>query len=208
MQDAANAAKMPGFARGSGGARFESPWYCWSLCCRRPRLPSHRILSRGSHMTRVVRENVFAAASTTGQRWRDVYDLGDRLWPWLRPTGYSAFHVAMPTASRTRVRCLHGSAFSGSGGRRRPSPPVGTHPGSRPRRSGSTPGRHPRPERPGSQDAGAADRMRRGRGYLAGSGWKEYQQSQSICGVKLPAGLASATSCRYLHPCDEGRLRA
>ena len=27
------------------------------------------------------------------------------------------------------------------------------------------------------------------RGYLAGSGWKEYQQSQTICGHKLPAGL-------------------
>lgn len=27
------------------------------------------------------------------------------------------------------------------------------------------------------------------RGYLAGSGWKEYQQSRSVCGVSLPAGL-------------------
>jgi phosphoribosylaminoimidazole-succinocarboxamide synthase len=27
------------------------------------------------------------------------------------------------------------------------------------------------------------------RGYLAGSGWKEYQQSGSMCGIKLPAGL-------------------
>ncbi len=27
------------------------------------------------------------------------------------------------------------------------------------------------------------------RGYLAGSGWKEYQQTQSVCGVKLPPGL-------------------
>lgn len=27
------------------------------------------------------------------------------------------------------------------------------------------------------------------RGYLAGSGWKEYQQSQTVCGVQLPAGL-------------------
>ena len=27
------------------------------------------------------------------------------------------------------------------------------------------------------------------RGYLAGSGWKEYQESQTVCGVKLPAGL-------------------
>src|SRR6267378_237520 len=26
------------------------------------------------------------------------------------------------------------------------------------------------------------------RGYLAGSGWKEYQESQSVCGIKLPAG--------------------
>ena len=30
------------------------------------------------------------------------------------------------------------------------------------------------------------------RGYLAGSGWKEYQQSQSVCGVPLPAGLAES----------------
>jgi phosphoribosylaminoimidazole-succinocarboxamide synthase len=27
------------------------------------------------------------------------------------------------------------------------------------------------------------------RGYLAGSGWKEYQQNQTVCGHKLPAGL-------------------
>ncbi|KKO18340.1 MAG: phosphoribosylaminoimidazolesuccinocarboxamide synthase [Candidatus Brocadia sp.] len=27
------------------------------------------------------------------------------------------------------------------------------------------------------------------RGYLAGSGWKEYQKTHSICGIKLPAGL-------------------
>jgi phosphoribosylaminoimidazole-succinocarboxamide synthase len=27
------------------------------------------------------------------------------------------------------------------------------------------------------------------RGYLAGSGWKEYQKTQSICGVRLPPGL-------------------
>ena len=27
------------------------------------------------------------------------------------------------------------------------------------------------------------------RGYLAGSGWKEYQKSQTVCGITLPAGL-------------------
>ncbi len=31
------------------------------------------------------------------------------------------------------------------------------------------------------------------RGYLAGSGWKEYQESQSVCGVKLPPGLKNAS---------------
>ena len=31
------------------------------------------------------------------------------------------------------------------------------------------------------------------RGYLAGSGWKEYQQSQSVCGIKLPSGLKQAS---------------
>src|SRR5499427_6037311 len=31
------------------------------------------------------------------------------------------------------------------------------------------------------------------RGYLAGSGWKEYQESQSVCGIKLPPGLKQAS---------------
>jgi phosphoribosylaminoimidazole-succinocarboxamide synthase len=30
------------------------------------------------------------------------------------------------------------------------------------------------------------------RGYLAGSGWSEYRQSQSVCGVVLPPGLKNA----------------
>ena len=31
------------------------------------------------------------------------------------------------------------------------------------------------------------------RGYLAGSGWKEYQRSGTVCGVPLPAGLKNAS---------------
>ena len=31
------------------------------------------------------------------------------------------------------------------------------------------------------------------RGYLAGSGWKEYQRSQTVCGIKLPAGLVECS---------------
>jgi len=30
------------------------------------------------------------------------------------------------------------------------------------------------------------------RGYLSGSGWKEYQKKRSVCGIKLPAGLQEA----------------
>ena len=31
------------------------------------------------------------------------------------------------------------------------------------------------------------------RGYLAGSGWKEYQQNGAVCGVSLPVGLKNAS---------------
>ncbi|HVV74362.1 MAG TPA: phosphoribosylaminoimidazolesuccinocarboxamide synthase [Verrucomicrobiae bacterium] len=31
------------------------------------------------------------------------------------------------------------------------------------------------------------------RGYLAGSGWKEYRQSQTVCGIKLPPGLKESS---------------
>jgi phosphoribosylaminoimidazole-succinocarboxamide synthase len=31
------------------------------------------------------------------------------------------------------------------------------------------------------------------RGYLAGSGWKEYRARQTVCGIKLPAGLKESS---------------
>jgi phosphoribosylaminoimidazole-succinocarboxamide synthase len=31
------------------------------------------------------------------------------------------------------------------------------------------------------------------RGYLAGSGWKEYRQSQGVCGIALPGGLVECS---------------
>ena len=31
------------------------------------------------------------------------------------------------------------------------------------------------------------------RGYIAGSGWKEYRERQTICGIKLPPGLPEAS---------------
>lgn len=32
------------------------------------------------------------------------------------------------------------------------------------------------------------------RGYLAGSGWKEYQQSGTVCGISLPTGLSESSA--------------
>jgi phosphoribosylaminoimidazole-succinocarboxamide synthase len=45
------------------------------------------------------------------------------------------------------------------------------------------------------------------RGYLAGSGWKEYQENGAVCGVKLPAGLKNASQLPepILHPGGQGR---
>src|SRR5205814_1001743 len=31
------------------------------------------------------------------------------------------------------------------------------------------------------------------RGYLAGSGWKEYREKQSVCGIKLPPDLKDSS---------------
>src|ERR1044071_242971 len=31
------------------------------------------------------------------------------------------------------------------------------------------------------------------RGYLAGSGWKEYRQNQTVCGIRLPQGLVESS---------------
>jgi len=31
------------------------------------------------------------------------------------------------------------------------------------------------------------------RGYLAGSGWKEYKSTGEVCGIKLPAGLVESS---------------
>jgi phosphoribosylaminoimidazole-succinocarboxamide synthase len=35
------------------------------------------------------------------------------------------------------------------------------------------------------------------RGYLEGSGWKEYQESGKVCGIALPAGLKRASKLQH-----------
>ena len=48
------------------------------------------------------------------------------------------------------------------------------------------------------------------RGYLEGSGWKEYQESGTVCGIALPPGLARAATpaAADLHARHQGRGRA
>ena len=45
------------------------------------------------------------------------------------------------------------------------------------------------------------------RGYLAGSGLKEYRKSGTVCGIALPAGLRNADppAGAHLHPVHQGR---
>ena len=45
------------------------------------------------------------------------------------------------------------------------------------------------------------------RGYLAGSGWKEYQDNRAVCGVPLPAGLTKCLQAARadLHAGRQGR---
>ena len=47
------------------------------------------------------------------------------------------------------------------------------------------------------------------RGYLSGSGWKEYRTAGTVCGIKLPAGPGRERPDRAdLHPGHQGRERA
>ena len=47
------------------------------------------------------------------------------------------------------------------------------------------------------------------RGYVIGSGWKDYRKTGAICGIELPAGLREAEKLPRpdLHPIDEGHRR-
>ena len=47
------------------------------------------------------------------------------------------------------------------------------------------------------------------RGYLIGSGWKDYQATGKVCGIPLPAGLQMAQQlpAAAVHAVDQGRAR-
>ncbi len=120
---------------------------------------------------------------------RDIYDFGDQLLI-VATDRLSAFDVVLPTPIPDKGRVLTQiSAYWFS----QTSSIVANHLVS------VSPGDYPDQARPyAGQLAGRSMLVRRAeplpvecvvRGYLVGSGWKEYQQESSISGIPLPPGL-------------------
>ncbi len=120
---------------------------------------------------------------------RDVYDLGDHLL-FVATDRISAFDVVLPTGIADKGRVLSGlSAFWFE----RTRGIVPNH------LVTSDPARYPKALAPHRAAlAGRSMLVRKAevfpvecvvRGYLAGSGWKEYRATGRVCGVLLPGGL-------------------
>ena len=121
---------------------------------------------------------------------RDVYDLGKQLLI-VATDRISAFDCVMPEGIPDKGRILTAVAAYLVRGHRGP----GAQPLPRQPRLARRPGTLPRgPGRPcrGRGEDPPLPVECVVRGYLAGSGWKEYQTRGSVCGVPLPAGLRLA----------------
>ena len=137
---------------------------------------------------RVIRETHFAGLSPSARgKVRDIYDLGDRLLL-VATDRLSAFDVVMPTPIPDKGRVLtqlslfwfsllhdvipnhvlSSTAFP---------PPYDKFSDELAGRSMVVRKTHPLPIECVA------------RGYLSGSGWKEYRANGTVCGIKLPAGL-------------------
>jgi phosphoribosylaminoimidazole-succinocarboxamide synthase len=144
-------------------------------------------LSFGAAM-RVVRETQFAGISPAGRgKVRDIYDLGDKLLI-VATDRLSAFDVVMPTPIPDKGRVLTQLSLFWFDLLRDVVP---NHVLSA-------------TEFPAAFDAYREDLAGRSmvvrktqplpiecvvRGYVSGSGWKDYRSSGKICGIALPAGL-------------------
>ncbi len=111
---------------------------------------------------------------------RDVYDLGDRL-VLVATDRISAFDVVLPTGIPDKGKILTALTLFWLETLGVENHLIGTDP---------LPGFEPLAGRLCVvQKAKVVPIECVVRGYLAGSGWIEYQASQSVCGVPLPAGL-------------------
>jgi len=118
---------------------------------------------------------------------RDVYDFGDRLLI-VASDRISAFDWVLPTGIPDKGRVLTQLSEMWFGRLKTWHHLLGTSPDDVPLPAGTN-----RDELVGrcmvTRKAEVYPVECVVRGYLSGSGWKEYQQTGSVCGIKLPAGL-------------------
>ena len=112
---------------------------------------------------------------------RDLYELADDRWLLVASDRISAFDVVLPTEIQDKGRVLTGLSrfwFAETAGI------VPNHLRSTALDDPALRGRSMIVERADVIPFEAVVR-----GYLAGSGWKEYRERGSVCGVELPSGL-------------------
>ncbi|MBU4270276.1 MAG: phosphoribosylaminoimidazolesuccinocarboxamide synthase [Planctomycetes bacterium] len=144
-------------------------------------------------MSTVIRETSLAGLPVSKGKVRDIYDLGDRLLL-VSTDRISAFDWVLPTGIPDKGRVLTQIAAFWFQLLDEPNHLISTD--------------VEEMDLPPGTDmelfAGRSTLCRKTevvpiecvvRGYLAGSGWKEYQRSGTVCGVGLPAGL---TECAQL----------
>jgi phosphoribosylaminoimidazole-succinocarboxamide synthase len=138
--------------------------------------------------SKVIRETNFSGISPLARgKVRDIYDLGDRLLI-VATDRLSAFDVVMPTPIPDKGRVLTQLSLFWFHQLKEVIP-----------NHVLSATEFPSPFDRYSEDlAGRSMVVRKtkplpiecvARGYLSGSGWKEYQASGTICGISLPAGL-------------------
>ncbi|MCE5186421.1 MAG: phosphoribosylaminoimidazolesuccinocarboxamide synthase [Planctomycetaceae bacterium] len=140
-------------------------------------------------MAKVILETRFEGVTARHGKVRDIYDLGDKLLI-VASDRLSAFDVVMKTGIPykgqvlTQISKFWFEFLEGV---------VENH------LITDTVGRYPSPfNRHAAELAGRSMLVKKTkvlpvecivRGYITGSGWKEYQKQGTICGIKLPAGL-------------------
>jgi phosphoribosylaminoimidazole-succinocarboxamide synthase len=143
-------------------------------------------------LSSVIFETSFAALKLRARgKVRDIYDLGDRL-VLVATDRLSAFDVVMPTPIPDKGRVLTQLSLFWF---EKLSSVVPNHVLTATRFDGEL--------APYADElAGRAMVVRKAepipvecvvRGYLAGSGWKEYREGGAVCGIKLPAGLLESS---------------
>ena len=143
-------------------------------------------------MSDAVVETSLGAWPVRRGKVRDIYDLGDRLLI-VATDRISAFDVVMPTGIPDKGRVLTGLSlfwFDVLGERVRHhliTADVSEFPSAFARHSAMLTGRSMLVRKAEVVPVECVVR-----GYLAGSGWKEYRERGSVCGVKLPAGLGES----------------